>query len=289
MGGFPRAVSYGNAEVGKGSGMSRQDGNPRVDQDGEDLLIVLHDSACLETRIMVRGRSNQLIVEAGVTVTAFAPAGFAATVPEPAPLVGHSLVIDGQDNVVRIGTGARLGVNMVIRGNGNRVEIGERCHLHGFINVLCDDAKLVIGAATTMVQGSIQLHEPGEIVIGSDCMISSQVYLSLSDIHPIYDRVTGNRINLAAPIHIGDHVWLGLRSMVMKGARIGEGAVVAAGSIVSGQVPSRTVVAGAPARIVRQEIEWRRDFTQAPPEPQMIMTSPPPQGLWTRLKAWLSP
>ena len=46
----------------------------------------------------------------------------------------------------------------------------------------------------------------------------------------------------------------------MKGAHIEAGAVVAAGAVVSGHVPAASIVAGAPAKVLRQDIEWRRDF-----------------------------
>lgn len=237
-----------------------------IETEGDDHEVRIGPGAQIEARVIVKGRGNQLIVGSNVVALPYAPAGFPATVPDAAPSL-HSITIDGENNVVRLGSGTRLGVNMTIRGSGNTVEIGEACHLHGFMNVLCSNARLKIGDGVTMVQGSIQLHEPGEIVIGDDCMISSQVYISLSDIHPIYDRGTGQRINPAASVVIGDHVWAGLRCMIMKGARIGDGGVIAAGAIVSGQTPPNAIVAGVPGRVVRENIAWRRDFSQPAPEP----------------------
>jgi acetyltransferase-like isoleucine patch superfamily enzyme len=251
-----------------------------IELEGEDHAIQVASDASIVARVVIRGRGNRLVVEPGVSIAPFAPAGFAATVPDPAP-TPYSLAIEGEDNTVVLGAGSRLATNMTIRGDRNRVEIGEACHLHGFINLLTSDARLSVGARTTMVQGSLQLHEPGEIVFGEDCMISSQVYVALSDIHPIYDRATGLRINPAASVHVGNHVWAGLRCMILKGARIGDGAVVAAGAIVAGETPSDVIIAGAPARVLRQGITWRRDFSEAvAPE-----ASPPPSGFWRKLLA----
>jgi len=237
-----------------------------IETDDGDHEIHIGVGSRIEARVIVRGRRNRLTIGPDATAIPYAPAGFAATVPDPS-VSTHSITIEGDDNVVNFGAETRLGLNMTIRGSRNTIEIGEACHLHGFINVLCSDARLAIGSGTTMVQGSIQLHEPGEILFGKDCMISSQVYVSLSDIHPIYDRSSGHRINPAASVVVGDHVWAGLRCMIMKGARIGSGGVIAAGAIVSGHIPPNTVVAGVPGRVVRQNIEWRRDFSQAAPEP----------------------
>ncbi len=236
-----------------------------VETQGDAHVVRVGPDSRIEARVIVKGRGNQLVVGANVIALPYAPAGFPATVPDASPSL-HSITIDGEDNVVRLGDRTRLGVNLTIRGSGNTVEIGEACHLHGFMNLLCSGARLRIGNGTTMVQGSIQLHEPGEIIIGEDCMISSQVYISLSDIHPIYDRGSGQRLNPAASVVVGDHVWAGLRCMIMKGARIGDGGVIAAGAIVSGQTPPNAIVAGVPGRIVRENVEWRRDFSQPPPE-----------------------
>ena len=62
--------------------------------------------------------------------------------------------------------------------------------------------------------------------------------------------------NPSAPIWIGDHVWIGMNVTILKGVRIGEGAVVAAGSLVITDVPERALVAGSPARVIRESVTW---------------------------------
>ncbi|WP_263358973.1 acyltransferase [Acidicapsa ligni] len=54
------------------------------------------------------------------------------------------------------------------------------------------------------------------------------------------------------PVRICDKSWIGLNAIVLKGVEIGEGAVVAAGSVVTKNVPSWTVVAGNPAKVIRE-------------------------------------
>lgn len=222
------------------------------------------------------------MIEEGVTLLPFTPAGFSPTVPSLAPPSANTLIIEGENNTVFIGRGAHLRLNMTIRGFGNVVKIGGGCQLHGFADLLTSGGQLSFGEGTTMVQGSIQLHEPGAILFGRDCMISSQVYASLSDIHPIYDRGTGIRLNPPASIDVGDHVWVGLRAMILKGARIGEGSVIAAGAIVSGETSPNAVLAGAPARVVRENVAWRRDLDE--PFSPMPDVTPPRSGLfrWIR-------
>jgi acetyltransferase-like isoleucine patch superfamily enzyme len=60
-----------------------------------------------------------------------------------------------------------------------------------------------------------------------------------------------------APIVIGDHVWIGTNSLVLKGVTVGDGAVVAAGSVVTRDVPASTLVAGVPAKPVRTIEHWQ--------------------------------
>lgn len=73
-----------------------------------------------------------------------------------------------------------------------------------------------------------------------------------SDYHPI------NGQDPDAPVTIGEHVWIGSRSIVMKGVTIGDGAIVAAGSVVTKDVPAGALVAGVPAQVVRDGVSWRR-------------------------------
>jgi len=232
----------------------------RVTVEGPDNLIEANASVMLDGGVEVAGRGNRLSFGQNVRLERYAPAGFAATVPDIGVRRDIALIVEGDDNVVEVADDVRLAMNIVVRGRNNHIRIERGCYLHGFGNLITDGATLTVGAGTTMVQGSIQLHEPVTVTIGKDCMISSQVYISVSDIHPIYDRETGARINPARPVEIGDHVWLGLRAMVLKGARIGEGAVLAAGTLVSGEVPARSIVAGSPARVMRRNVDWRRDL-----------------------------
>ena len=86
------------------------------------------------------------------------------------------------------------------------------------------------------------------VLIGSGCLISD------TDSHPIdwedrlYDR---NEKTRKVPIVIEDNVFIGARSIILKGVTIGEGAVIGAGSVVSKDVPPYSIVCGNPARVVK--------------------------------------
>jgi acetyltransferase-like isoleucine patch superfamily enzyme len=89
------------------------------------------------------------------------------------------------------------------------------------------------------------------IEIGDDCGIGDNVTIADSDHHSI----DGN--NPTAPIVIGNHVWIASNAMICKGVTIGDGAVVAAGAVVRNDVPPHCLVGGVPARVLKENVEWR--------------------------------
>ena len=72
-----------------------------------------------------------------------------------------------------------------------------------------------------------------------------------SDAH----ELDGNRNT--NPVHIGNHVWIGTRVTILNGVNIGEGAVIAAGSLVTKDVPAGSLVGGVPAKVIKEKVEWK--------------------------------
>ena len=101
-----------------------------------------------------------------------------------------------------------------------------------------------------------QLHEPSRMVIGRDCLWADGTAIT-SDFHSLIDASSGQRINHAQDVVIGDRVWLGRDFSVLKGANIGNDSVVAAKAVVvSGAYENNVVLAGNPTKIVRRNISW---------------------------------
>jgi len=96
----------------------------------------------------------------------------------------------------------------------------------------------------TIVNRACVLDGRGGLWIGNNVSISPGVWL-LTDGHDLHDPMFPE---VLAPIVIGDYVWLGSKALVLPGVSIGEGAVVAAGAIVTKDVSPYTVVGGIPAR-----------------------------------------
>ena len=81
-------------------------------------------------------------------------------------------------------------------------------------------------------------------------MIASDVVITDSDWHGIYDRT--DYVAKTLPVNIAKNVWIGERSIILKGSEIGENSIIGAGSVVSGKVPANVVYAGNPAKEIRK-------------------------------------
>lgn len=88
-----------------------------------------------------------------------------------------------------------------------------------------------------------------EVIIGQNVRISPYVLIMDDDFHKVEDHFSeGEKMSII----IGDNVWIASKATILKGVKIGEGAVVAAGAVVTKDVPAYTVVAGVPAKIIKR-------------------------------------
>jgi len=132
----------------------------------------------------------------------------------------------------RVPGGAMIAQGALVIGN---VQLGEDVSVWFGCIIRGDDAPITIGPRTNVQDGTVIHCDTGcPQVIGSDCTI-------------------GHRAMLHG-VEIGNDVLIGMSATVLGGAKIGDGAVVAAGAVVKQDfvVPPRTLVAGVPARIVRE-------------------------------------
>ncbi|HEY5893168.1 MAG TPA: acyltransferase [Chthoniobacterales bacterium] len=118
----------------------------------------------------------------------------------------------------------------------------------------------------TLLNGALIMADE-EITIGNHCLISWNVGIADSDFHPVepalrqqdalalsvlYPRRPDRPKIGTKPVHIGNNVWIGMNATILKGVTIGDNAIVAAGAVVTKDVPANTVVAGNPAKIVKE-------------------------------------
>lgn len=95
-----------------------------------------------------------------------------------------------------------------------------------------------------------------QITIGNGATIARNVCIYDSDHHILYGE-NGTPVNPPAPVVIGDHVWIGIGAIILKGVTIGDGAVIAAGAVVTRDVPPRSVAAGNPAKVIKKTVDWK--------------------------------
>lgn len=176
----------------------------------------------------------------------------------------------GSGNRVIVGDFSRLShVEIYISGNNNVVEIGSWCTLVKTVFCLEDDGnKITVGKGSRLL-GAAELAaiESTQITIGEDCLFSSEIFFRTGDSHSLLD-LSGKRINPSRDIVVEDHVWIGMRATVLKGAYIGADSVVGACALVTGSHPEKNcVLAGAPAKVVKTGVNWY--IRRLPVEPEI--------------------
>ena len=162
-------------------------------------------------------------------------------------------------NRVIIGANTNLIKSIIeFHGNNNCIYIGEQGQITGNkILVYDDNNTLRIGEHFNSDHDTtIAVLEGKTIEIGDDCLFSYNIEIRNSDSHSLLDE-NGLRTNPASDVVIGNHVWIAQRSIILKGARIHSGCVVAANTLVTGHsFRESSLIVGSPARITRSNISW---------------------------------
>ena len=112
-----------------------------------------------------------------------------------------------------------------------------------------DTGRIEIGDYVLLSPGT-RISACDEIIIGDSVMFANGAYITDSDWHGIYDRTA--RDEAIKPVHIGNNAWIGDHATVLKGVTIGENSIVAARAVVTKDVPPNVVVAGNPAKVVKE-------------------------------------
>lgn len=161
--------------------------------------------------------------------------------------------------------GLRLfGTPLIQKTKGSEIVIGENAVLNSefgsnplapshpvFLATRKPTAKLVIGKNFGMTGGTICAAE--SVVIGDDVIIGGNCTITDTDFHPIgrAERKADSKAGRHRPVVIGNGVFVGMNCIILKGTVIEDGAVIGAGSVVSGRVTANSVWAGSPARLLK--------------------------------------
>ena len=128
-----------------------------------------------------------------------------------------------------------------------------------------DDSLIFFGNNTTSNHLNIS-SKYSSVVIGEDCMFATDVWIRNSDEHLIFDLESLDIINPAGEVIIYPHTWICQDALILKNAKIGIGSIVGAKSIVNKDVPHFSLVAGNPAKILKNNVSWERNGFKIKPD-----------------------
>lgn len=159
-----------------------------------------------------------------------------------------------------------------------KIIIGDSVIIYYDCDILATDSGYIEIGNNCIIGSNFRMYSKEKIILGNAVLISWDVFICDYDGHPQnpelryeeillmqknffptfdkkfvkYDNQTYQPSYISKPIVIEDNVWIGASVIILKGVHIGEGSIIAAGSVVTKDVPSRCVVAGNPAKIVKK-------------------------------------
>lgn len=165
---------------------------------------------------------------------------------------------------VTAGAGLELSARSECRAEApGNITLGDHCRIYGTLESQ-GSGRITMGSNCCVYNGSI-IGSVNSVTIGDCVIISNRVHIYDNNNHPT-DPAARRRLCMGdfddpawgwihadnKPIVIGDNVWIGEYAAVLKGVTIGEGAIVASHAVVTRDVPPYTIVAGNPARVVKE-------------------------------------
>ncbi len=151
-------------------------------------------------------------------------------------------------------------VYIIFGGMNNKLVLGRDISTASLVIRFGNEGACILGRDSELIGAELYISY-GEIKIGEKCLFSNQIMLRNHDGHHIFDKTSGKRVNYCKDITIGNHVWIGQRAMLLGGAGVGNDSVVGAGSVVTKSYGENVVIAGVPARVVRENICWNTENT----------------------------
>lgn len=162
--------------------------------------------------------------------------------------VGKNVIFNGVPAIRRKGNGK------IIIGDGvtlNTARWSNSLNAGGSMNLCAENGAVLefkkgCGVSASQIIANIGIEIGEDSLIGAGCLICD------SDMHEV--PLGSGKVTAMAPIRIGRGVFVGARSIILKGVTIGDGAVIGAGSVVTRDIPAHALVAGNPAKLLRQNL-----------------------------------
>lgn len=170
----------------------------------------------------------------------------------------------GSGNIIEIEKPYSFVNSRICVNSGIHVYIAKNCQIQWLIisNACWNfNTKITIGQDFVCNGMNIAPSRNGDITIGNHCTFSWGICIKSSDDHLVYNIGSQKPLleNLNNPIVIGNHVWIGMNALILKGVKIPNNSIVGAGSVVTRKFDQEnTAIAGNPAKVIKTDVVWER-------------------------------
>ena len=147
--------------------------------------------------------------------------------------------------------GSKMETRILLENNSSLIVDGNFTVYAGSYIRVVKEGKLILHGG--FMNENVQLTVGDTVEIGKGATIGRDVVIRSYDGH----KIEKQGYTVSAPIKIGEHVWIGQGATILKGVTIGDGAIIASGAIVTKDVPAHCIVAGVPAKIIEENINWK--------------------------------
>ena len=213
---------------------------------------------CLfKRRYKIKGKNNKIIIVKN---------GKEHILSKFLRIQGLDIEIKGNNNIVKIELPIHSKNSKIKIGNDNVVVDIGTTRIFSNVNIRCcygNKQFCKIGKDTTIHGANIMLDSESGLVIGEDCMLSSDIKIWCDDGHTILDAKNNNILNKPQGyVTIGNHVWIGIGALITKNTRIGNHCIIGGGAVAYKDYhEDNCIITGNPGKIVKREITWDRRNT----------------------------
>ena len=179
-------------------------------------------------------------------------------------LIDSKINFRGKNNILVCDNNIEL-ENIILDFNGNNSIVYLTSDLRDLFHLTVYNNSSVYIGRDVQVNSSVNMtiHESQNLIIGDDCIIEDEVYITTADDYPIYESQSKKRINYSNSVYIGDHVWIGKRTIISRGVKIGSGTIISNASFIppNFKIQSNVLAYGNPAKIIKKDVFFIKDFT----------------------------
>ncbi len=171
-----------------------------------------------------------------------------------------TISFSGTNNILYLNTEKTIVLedcDIEFNGNNSLIYLNENFHKY-CLKVFINNNNVLYFGKNNYFNKVLQciISEEKNVIIGDNCLFSTNICMRTADPHLMYSMKTKRRINYSKSIYIGDHVWIGQDVIVLKGAKIGSGSIIGAKSLISTKFPSNCVGGGIPAKVIKKKVFW---------------------------------